>query len=399
MNILFVTCLFPSFDVEYDAAQTKFVYYYASEWLKQGHNVLVLHSSPRYPRFFSPAVEFVENYLGFSKYHLSRYRQNWDSVKSSIYEYEGIKIIRTPIRKLIPHRDYLFCDLFVHKKKILRRLQESEFIPDVVFSDFITPSIDISVLISQKYNTKFYQIFHDTDFAYLRKHPRFCNMVNKASGVLLRSFSQEKHINEFKFDNSKINYILTGVPDNIKFGMPRNRIRKLLYVGLLIKRKNVDVLLKAIANAGRKELFTLDIIGDGPCRNDLENLAKELGLQDHVVFHGRLDREKVFESMNDADCFIMSSRGETFGMVYIEALSQGCVVVASKNEGVDGIIIDGENGFLVEAGNVNELSELLDNLAELDSQKVIEISGSGLQTASKMTDGYLAKKILEELGL
>ena len=63
--------------------------------------------------------------------------------------------------------------------------------------------------------------------------------------------------------------------------------------------------------------------------------------------------------MQMSECFIMVSKNETFGLVYLEAMLQGCIVVASKNEGIDGIIIHGENGFLCNAGDVNELTKNL----------------------------------------
>ena len=52
--------------------------------------------------------------------------------------------------------------------------------------------------------------------------------------------------------------------------------------------------------------------------------------------------------MRESDIFILPSRNETFGMVYMEAMASGCITVCSKNDGVDGIIRDGINGFLCE---------------------------------------------------
>ena len=55
----------------------------------------------------------------------------------------------------------------------------------------------------------------------------------------------------------------------------------------------------------------------------------------------------------------MISKEETFGLVYLEAMSMGCITIASKNEGMEGIIIDGENGFLCTAGDDDELASII----------------------------------------
>ena len=69
---------------------------------------------------------------------------------------------------------------------------------------------------------------------------------------------------------------------------------------------------------------------------------------------GRKPREEVILMLDRADCFIMISRDEVFGLVYLEAMARGCIVVASRGEGMTGIIEDGVNGFLCAAGDENE---------------------------------------------
>lgn len=69
-------------------------------------------------------------------------------------------------------------------------------------------------------------------------------------------------------------------------------------------------------------------------------------LDKNVTFTGHLPQHEVYEKMRQSDIFVLPSVGETFGMVYLEAMASGCIVVGTKDDGIDGIIKDGENGFL-----------------------------------------------------
>lgn len=83
-----------------------------------------------------------------------------------------------------------------------------------------------------------------------------------------------------------------------------------------------------------------------------------------LPLHCRLTREQTLEEFRKAEVFVMISSPETLGLVYLEAMSQGCVAIGSRNEGIDGILVDGKNGYLVESGNAEELRARLDAIAQ-----------------------------------
>ncbi len=93
----------------------------------------------------------------------------------------------------------------------------------------------------------------------------------------------------------------------------------------------------------------------------------------------------------------MISKGETFGLVYLEAMARGCITIGSRNEGIDGIILHGVNGFLCEAGNEKELAQIIRHINQLTPAERKQISDSAIATAKDMTDIKVAERYLNNL--
>ena len=91
----------------------------------------------------------------------------------------------------------------------------------------------------------------------------------------------------------------------------------------------------------------------------------------------------------------MVSRDEAFGLVYLEAMSRGCITIAARNEGIDGVIVHGVNGFLCEAGNEDELVNLLRHIDSLSENELIKISSNAIETARNMTIVETSKNYIE----
>ena len=91
----------------------------------------------------------------------------------------------------------------------------------------------------------------------------------------------------------------------------------------------------------------LVIAGDGDDRARLETLAREQGLGDRVVFTGFISRDALDALYRQAALFAMPSRGEGFGLVYLEAMAHGLACVGSTHDAAGEIVIDGETGVLV----------------------------------------------------
>jgi glycosyltransferase involved in cell wall biosynthesis len=131
-----------------------------------------------------------------------------------------------------------------------------------------------------------------------------------------------------------------------------------LYVGQLIERKGLRYLIDAYDRLKRTYAdVALVLLGYGPLRNELEETARMRGLPD-VHFLGHMDVEQIPRAYAMADVFVLPSLEDTWGLVVNEAMACGLPVVVSERVGgsVD-LVRDGENGFLVEAGDADALAE------------------------------------------
>jgi glycosyltransferase involved in cell wall biosynthesis len=134
----------------------------------------------------------------------------------------------------------------------------------------------------------------------------------------------------------------------------------LLSVARLGPEKGLDVLVRGVAVAGDPKLL-LVIAGEGPQRREIEALAQELGVRLRLT--GDLAADKVAEAYAAADVFVLLSTRETWGVVVNEAAASGLPLVLSDRVGAAyDLLRDGENGFLVGAGDVEATGEAFKRL-------------------------------------
>lgn len=137
---------------------------------------------------------------------------------------------------------------------------------------------------------------------------------------------------------------------------------RLIAVGRLVARKGFDHLLRSLA--GLPPRVRLEVIGDGPLSESLQNLASELGVADRVRWPGFLDRPTILRQMARADCFVLSSLHEGLGIVVQQAMFSGLPVVATDNGGQTDLITDGENGLLVPVGDPEAITSAVVRLMD-----------------------------------
>jgi phosphatidylinositol alpha-1,6-mannosyltransferase len=129
-------------------------------------------------------------------------------------------------------------------------------------------------------------------------------------------------------------------------------------------RKNVDLVLKALARLAGDFPFHYHVIGDGQERTALQALADQLGLRSRVTFHGRLAFDALRENLARADLFILTasiSEGshEGFGIAYIEANACGTPTLAARLAGAAEAVAEGQSGYFVDTPSVEGIEAAL----------------------------------------
>ena len=109
-------------------------------------------------------------------------------------------------------------------------------------------------------------------------------------------------------------------------------------------------------------------MGDGSQLDNLKQLTKDLKIQEYVTFTGKYERKQFAEELHKSDCFVLVSRDETFGIVYVEAMACGVPAIASMCGGPSDII-DDSNGLLVPMGDSHALSKAMKKIVDIKYDK------------------------------
>lgn len=174
---------------------------------------------------------------------------------------------------------------------------------------------------------------------------------------------------------------------------------RLLFVGRLVERKGVHVLLDALALLPEEPPIRLELVGDGPEREALEHRARALGVQDRIRFHGYVSRERLEEKLRECDALalpaVTDAKGdvEGLGVVLLEAMSFGKPVIASMSGGITDIVRPGENGILVPPGDAGALAAAVESFA----RDPVETRRLGAAAHSYVRDRFSWDAILDRL--
>lgn len=168
----------------------------------------------------------------------------------------------------------------------------------------------------------------------------------------------------------------------------------LIQVGNLVPGKRVDVTIRAFAKL--KETYpamSLTVVGEGPQRESLERLCVQLGVADSVRFTGRLTNSQVFDALSRSACFVMVSKPEGFGIVYLEAMAAGCVVIGTEGQGIADVIEPGVNGFLVPADEPEAIVRAVSTCVQ-DADLAARLAENGRIRAAELTWTHNAECVL-----
>lgn len=184
--------------------------------------------------------------------------------------------------------------------------------------------------------------------------------------VVVGSDYMASHALQHGFDQERVHVIplyadAPGEPDEVRGGEDPERY--LLFVGQLIRGKGLDVLLRAMART--RSSIPLVVVGAGRQEEDYRRLARELGLENRVIFKGWLPTEAVNRLYRKAHCVVVPSRApETFALVGVQAMSHGVPVIAAAVGGMGQWLDDGVTGIAFPSGDAAALATAIDRVAE-----------------------------------
>jgi len=164
--------------------------------------------------------------------------------------------------------------------------------------------------------------------------------------------------------NCRTSVVYNGVDPEF-FTPAKSSLNRLviLSVANLIPIKGHELLIRSVASlVADFPSLTLEIVGSGPERPSLERLSEQLGCADRVHFLGRKSRRETAAAMQNCTVFVLPSRFEGLGCVYLEAMSAAKSVIGCREQGIAEVIRQGSNGFLVGPNNEKELTLVLSML-------------------------------------
>jgi glycosyltransferase involved in cell wall biosynthesis len=152
---------------------------------------------------------------------------------------------------------------------------------------------------------------------------------------------------------------------------------RLLFVGRLTRQKGVDLLLRALTEL--PPAMSLDIVGDGPERDELRRLATSIGVDARVRWHPPVPQSRLVDFYREATALVVPSVDEGLGLVAVEAHLCETPVVAFDSGGLRDIVVDGETGKLARAVTPSALAAAVaDLLAMPDSGRALGRAGRAL---------------------
>lgn len=399
-NILVLTHQYSS-DTRPNGRWTKVVSYFVQEWAKD-NNVLVIINSTKFPKlyyFFGGLMRLVARLT--SKDPALITEQDWRNPFD--FSDNGIRVYNRPMLKFLPHGKYFKFQLNNQVKEIISILEANHFTPDIIDGHWLNPQLDLLLSLGEHYHARTALVVHSeavTKRYYTRNNAK---KLNQLDVVGCRSHYGAKTLYE-KLKLSRMPFVCSsGITDKYATTAVKNKIlfqyntRRIVTIGRLMDWKCIDSAIKGVEKALKGTDYEYSIMGDGPEKNSLQQLIGKLDIADKVTLLGRLPREQVIENLKSADMFVLISEHETFGLVYLEAMLQGCITIAAWEGGVDGIIEDGVNGFLCKQDDPEDLASVITRITHLSQAKLQDISKKAQETALEYTDSKVAARYLAEI--
>jgi len=279
----------------------------------------------------------------------------------NIIEYEGMTLHGVcAARELYINGKRSISEALIFSVKLFKPLLKEKFdVIDVsVFPYFSCFTVrTVSVLRKTPAFFTWHEVWDDYWYEYMGRRGFFGKIIERivakiSSENIAVSEWTKKQLISIGTDPEKIQVVPNGINLQKITGIkPANKTCDIIFAGRLIKEKNIDVLLNAVARlkANLPQLKCC-IIGDGPEKDRLLKLSRELEIAGNVEFAGFLEYDALIARIKSSRVFVLPSSREGFGIIVIEAFACGVpvITVSEKRNAAQDLIDEGVNGFVVE---------------------------------------------------
>ena len=241
---------------------------------------------------------------------------------------------------------------------------------DIVHAHMLPRDGHAGLIVARRLHVPLALTVHGTDiFGYFKPGempwPRNRRIAREADALMAVSSLLMSRVAPYRGEGKITRVVPNGVDLSLVPEHTANTPRSVISVGTLKARKCMDRTLEAFARlAGAYPDARLTIVGIGDMEAQLRRRIAELGLGGRVQLTGGLPHAEVLRRMGESDLFVLPSWGEGYGIVYIEAMAAGCIAVGAQGEGIEDTIRDGENGFLVPAGDTDAVERVMREVFE-----------------------------------
>ena len=322
--------------------------------------------------------------------------------KGSPYDFESFNKSQTWWECLFPEQSNTELTKHQIKDKAFARLNEID--PDVVIGGSIVFYSGALGLRWAKRNKKKFIMFDDAKPSWVKRNfvvQTIKNLItNQADGLWLPSVEYDEEYNTL-YPKNKMQY-LYGYDcidnDLFKLGDKRMDHHKIITVSRLVPKKNVKALLEAWKFVEDNDnVYSLDILGDGPLADELKAYKNQLGLK-RVNFLGAVANDDIPKFLSCADAFVCPSLYESWGLVVNEAMAAGLpVLLSDKINAAFTLLKDWENGYLFDPYEEEALQQKLMDFIRLPVAVKKRMSEKSLELIGRMDFNYMGDELLRAL--
>ena len=317
------------------------------------------------------------------------YSKDWFAPR---WHYEGVDIHYLRFFKVPFSRNYLNLGKRVYKALRGENIFFSQY--NLVHAQGPISTGDAARIINRKYGIPYVVHSHGLD-VFLENNAvpnrvkkavfkRCKDVFNGAGAITCVSNKVAKNITSRIGLQEKCITVYNGVDCSVFKPQPKDTVSndiKIISVGNLVDLKGHDLSVSAVKlllDEGYN--VHLDIFGRGPTEQKLNKQVQDLGIENAVSFKGYVSYQEIANALTLYDVFLLPSWYEALGCVYLEAMASGLISIGCKGNGIDEIIGDGVNGFLVEPHSVEDIFQTIKRIINLSEEEQKQIKNAARQT-------------------